>query len=456
MSLTSPCLAADASLSEGLLALCSRPFGPADLDAAALHLLDWLGCALGGAASPTGRQVASLRDDPAAEAHPLALAGTGGAESAAILGALGSLLEMDDVHRGAILHPGPVVCAAALALPVPQSGEALLAAILAGYEAMIRLGAAVGPGHYALFHNTGTCGGIGAAVAAARLTALGPEATVWAMGHAASLSAGLWQCRNEPGATKHLHVSEAARRGVQAARAAGAGIMGPRLVLEGPQGFFAALAPAGRPGDVLADPERPWQLHDTSFKPWPACRHAHPAIDAALSLRPRLEAPPRRIRIETYSDAVLFCDKPTPRNPAEARFSLQHAVAIALSDGPPTLAAFDTDDLDRPAWRGLRDCTEVAADVAFSARYPAHFGARVTVLDASGATLAAETPDAWGDTENPMSRSDVIAKFRMLASAADIPEATASAIETATLALSQGGAADPLIAALRRLPPPST
>jgi 2-methylcitrate dehydratase PrpD len=437
-------------ISAELLALCGRPVGPADLDAAALHLLDWLGCALAGAASPTGRQIASI----AGGGHPLAKAGLGLVEGAVALGGIGSLLEMDDVHRGAILHPGPVVCAAALSLPPPASGTELLTAILAGYEAMIRLGAAVGPGHYALFHNTGTCGGIGAAVAAARLLGLSELAAQWAMGHALSLSAGQWQCRNEPGATKHLHVAEAARRGVFAALAAAAGLAAPRFALEGPQGFFAALAPGARPSDILGEPDRGWQLHDTSFKPWPACRHAHPAIDAALALRPLLTGTPRRIRIETYADAVLFCDRPAPRNPAEARFSLQHAVAVALCDGPPKLADFDSENLNRPDWQALRDRTELASDPGFTARYPAHFGARILIEDADGTQVRAEMPDAWGDSENPLPRADIIAKFRALAAAGGLTVAQASQIEAATLALPEGGAPARLVAALQALSAP--
>ena len=28
-----------------------------------------------------------------------------------------------------------------------------------------------------------------------------------------------------------------------------------------------------------------WRIEEVSFKPWAACRHAHPAIDCALELR---------------------------------------------------------------------------------------------------------------------------------------------------------------------------
>lgn len=451
MTTPSPATAAqvppDATLSEALIALCARPATPEDAAAAALHLLDWLGCALAGAATGAGRGMRALSGG----GHPLAQAGSGRPEAGFALGALGSLLEMDDVHRAALLHPGPVVCAAALACPPAASGPELLAAILAGYEAMIRLGAAVGPGHYARFHNTGTCGGIGAAVAAARLLGLDARATAWAVGHAVSLSAGLWQCRNEPGETKHLHVAEAARRGVMAAQAAAAGLAGPLRVLEGPQGFFAGLAPEGRPEAVTADPGAPWQLHATSFKPWPACRHAHPAIDAALRLRDALAFPLASIRIETYADAVLFCDRPVPQTPAEARFSLQHAVAVALADGPPQLAAFETPALARRDLAALRDCTSVAADAGFTARYPAHFGAAVTVRDAAGRRHRAEMPDAWGDPENPMDAAAVRAKFRALAAAGGLPAPEAARLEALVLALPEGGSPAALAARLRTL-----
>ncbi len=149
---------------------------------------------------------------------------------------------MDDVHRAALLHPGPVVCAVVAAVP----GMTRCPHWCAGMS-MVRLGAAVGPGHYAFFHNSSSCGGMGAAVAASGLMGLSGSETVSAIGHAMSMTGGLWQCRHEPVATKHLHVAEAARRGVQAARYAGAGLAGPRTILEGVQGFFAAVA---RDGDA--------------------------------------------------------------------------------------------------------------------------------------------------------------------------------------------------------------
>ena len=49
----------NASLSEQLIGICDRPIEPSDRERAALHLLDWLGCALVGATSPAGVALAS-------------------------------------------------------------------------------------------------------------------------------------------------------------------------------------------------------------------------------------------------------------------------------------------------------------------------------------------------------------------------------------------------------------
>lgn len=428
------------SLTETLLSVLDRPVQADDRRRAALHVLDWLGCALAGATTDIGQSIIAMTG-----CHPFAHAGTGREDDVAALGSLGSLLEMDDVHRGALLHPGPVIIPVVLGLAPADP----LAALVRGYEAMIRLGRAVGPAHYAMFHNTATCGGLGSAVAAGYALGLTPAQRVWAMGHALSLSGGMWQCRNEPVATKHLHVAEAARRGLNAARYAAAGLAGPRFALEGPQGFFAALAQDGDPARVVADAGAPWALHDVSFKPWPACRHAHPAIDAALILRNRLSGQrPDAVTVSTFADALVFCDRPAPATTGAARFSLQHAMAVVFQDGPPTLAAFEPDRLS--AYADLRARVTLSRDDALTAAYPAHFGARVTVT-AGNRSMSADVADAWGDSENPMDEAAIIAKFRRLAEWADVPDGLSRRLCDAALALSDGGAATDLFTLMHQI-----
>lgn len=418
----------------------------ADQEGAALHLLDWLGCALAGAATSTGRAMAV-----AAGATECPFSGSRSSipEHAFALGSFGSLLEMDDVHRAAILHPGPVVWPAVIACTSSENTARAPEAALRGYEAMIRLGTSVGAGHYAKFHNSSTCGGLGSTVAACWMLELSEEETQWAMAHALSTSGGLWECRNEPGATKHLHVAEAARRGVQAALAARAGIAGPKRILEGALGFFAGLAPDGTPANLLK--EEPWMLHQTSFKPWPACRHTHPTIDATLALRDMKLGRPEHIVIETYADAVLFCDNPDPVDTGAAKFSLQHVVAVAMADGPPKLDAFETAAIRRADLAAIREICHVIENKEMTAAYPAHFGAKVRVTNSDTETVV-DVRDAWGDTENPMSPAAVIEKFEMLAAWAGIKSdpLRAAALDTQNGAYLLRGLLDMLPAPLNR------
>jgi 2-methylcitrate dehydratase PrpD len=432
---------ADPSLTEGLVALLARPVTPADRRRAALHLVDWIGCAAAGAASEVGGVIRAHAKAQPAGAARVVLGGHAGARDAAFAnGAFGNVLEMDDVHREAILHPGPVVVPAALALAAERGarGHALLDAILRGYEAEIRIGRAMGAGHYARFHPTATMGPFGAAAACGSLLRLDAARMAWALGNAGTQAGGVWQCRHEPVMTKQLHAARAAAAGLEAAELAALGLTGPRFILEGPQGVFAGLAPDARPDRVLAEPDAPWLVHETSFKPWPACRHAHPAIDAALALRPRLAGRGiERVLVESYADALAFCDHPLPRSTVEAKFSLQHAAAVVLLEGPPTLPLFDPPALERPDIAALRARVTAAEDPAFTRAYPAHFGAAVTVTLQDGTTLREAVPDALGDPENPLAEEAILAKARMLMGSAGVAPARAEAAIAAALATAE-------------------
>ncbi|MFN3288499.1 MAG: MmgE/PrpD family protein, partial [Sphingomonadaceae bacterium] len=221
-----------ASLTERLAARLARPVPPPARDRARLHLLDWLGCVAGGLRCEVAAVARAAEPDPVARAA-----------------LLGNVLEMDDVHRGAILHPGPVVWPAALAAARETGASlgALLDAGVRGYEAVIAVGLALDARHYAHYHTTATAGGFGAAAAAASLLGLSPAAMADALGNWGSVAGGLWRMRHEPVMTKQFHVAHSALTGLWCARLARAGLSGPRAILEGEQGLFAATCAQPRP-----------------------------------------------------------------------------------------------------------------------------------------------------------------------------------------------------------------
>lgn len=431
------------SITAQLAELCLRPVDHADRARAALHVLDWAGCAVSGSASEAGRTLARwAAQQPAGPCRTLHAGARDLWTAAVVNGAVGNVLEMDDIHRAAILHPGPVVIPSALALAEREgaTATALLDAVVRGYEAVIRVGAAVGPNHYRYWHSTATCGPFGAAAAACALLGLAARQWVDAFGNAGTQAAGLWQVRHEPVMSKQLHNGRAAHAGLLAADLARAGFTGPASILEGPQGFFAAMCRGADPHDVVRDPESRWKIHDTSFKPWPACRHAHAAIDAALALRANIgRSSVRRIAVRTYRDALVFCDRPDPRTSLEAKFSVQHSVAVALADGPPPLAAFEPAAIARPDVAALRGTVEVAAAEPYAGAYPARYGAEVEVELADGARHVARVPDALGDPENPLDQAGIRAKALALMDAGGLDAGRAERLADACLALAAGG-----------------
>lgn len=150
--------------------------------------------------------------------------------------------------------------------------------------------------HYRIWHNTATCGPYGSAMAAASLLGLSEEQTVDALGNAGSQSAGLWEFLDTGAETKHLHAGRGAEVGVVAATQAAHGFTGAPTILEGPRGFFKATCPDPDTSPLVPDDSDPWQLHLTSIKPWPSCRHTHPAIDCALTLYQRVGGSSRVLR----------------------------------------------------------------------------------------------------------------------------------------------------------------
>ena len=138
----------DPTLTQRLTELITtKPIAPTDLEHAALLVLDAIANALAGRASEPGAILLRWAETAAP---------TDAARRAFLLGALTHILETDDLHRASVVHPGCVVIPAAWAVAAREGirGHAMLRAVLWGFEAATRVGMAVGPSHYRLWHNT--------------------------------------------------------------------------------------------------------------------------------------------------------------------------------------------------------------------------------------------------------------------------------------------------------------
>lgn len=337
-----------------------------------------------------------------------------------INGTASHTVEMDDIFRDAVYHPGCPTIAAALAVAedIGASGDELLRAIVIGYEISTRIGAAVQPEHYRFFHTTGTVGAFGAAAAAAALLAPGQASVaLHAMATAATFASGLQQAFRSDAMTKALHAGHAAQIGLLAAQSAAHGVTGVPDILEGPVGFGAALA--GKPSWTGATDGlgTRYNIGEITMKAHACCGHTFAAIDAAVALR----ATPgfdihhvRAIEIDTYQVALNVTGNPDPTTAFEGKFSLPFVVCHALLRGSVRLNAFGPERLNDPAIRQLMKTVRLTADPVMTAGFPSMRSARMRITMVDGRTLEHHSPYRKGDPEAPLTDTELDAKFREL------------------------------------------
>jgi len=141
--------------------------------------------------------------------------------------------DWDDTHVGAMLHPGVIIFPSAIAVAeqLGSSGKEFITAVIAAYEAMIRIALSVQPSHFKRgFHSQATCGVFGAAVAAAKLMDMKPRKIVSTIGVAGSYASGLTQFYKYGSEVKRIHSAKSSEGGIMAALIVDAGIDGPPYI----------------------------------------------------------------------------------------------------------------------------------------------------------------------------------------------------------------------------------
>ena len=336
-------------------------------------------------------------------------------------------IDADDVHVGAMLHPGCIVISAALAIGEARglSGDRILAAIAAGYENMIRIALSIQPTHFRRgFQSTATCGGFGAATAAACLLFTGKDrATRIAetLGLVASFSGGLTQFYHSGSTVKRIHAAHAAGEGVHAALLAEAGFSGPADILEGKDGFARAYADGHDFDKGLDQLGTQYRLLETAIKPHACSARVLSAIEATAALCHEHRLTMADIRTIRVGIPKIIQGRLTTSAPADiqaAQMSLPFCMAMVLDRGRELQPGFTLNVDDFEAALGQSQVMEISKRVecvldadAERVSTEQSVGAKVTLILQSGKTVERFIEAPKGSASRPFTVDDHVARF---------------------------------------------
>lgn len=336
--------------------------------------------------------------------------------NAAFLHAMSAhMAELDDGHRAGQIHLGASIISALLPVAEVESlaEDAILRGIVVGYEAAIRLAMAVNPAHKLRgFHTSGTCGTIGVAVAIAAALKFTREQMKVAVSAATASASGLLEMQEDESELKPYNLANAAVGGITAAYCALAGFKGPDDAIGGKRGFLSVLTEYPRIQYLTEFKENYLQIETVYRKMYAACRHAHSAIEAAITLKNGSSIDPSSISsilIETYGMAIKGHDHKDIKGIQSAKMSIPFSVALALKTGHAGLGDYNEKNLVDDEIHRLKDLVQIVEDPEISSWLPGKRAARVTIVSAGNSfSTCVEYPK--GEPENPITATEIIEK----------------------------------------------
>jgi len=329
--------------------------------------------------------------------------------------------DFDDTFEGGPVHSGAVIVPAVMAACEREGlgGDRLLIGVVTGVELLCRF-SLVAPmaTHNAGFHPTAIFGALAAAGAVGTALRLPPSALASAFGIAGSMASGIIEYLSEGTWTKRMHAGWAAQSGIRAALMARGGFVGPRTVLEGPNGVYRAFAPSRAPdfGPLTDCLGSRWVMTSVAFKPYPCGTMVQPFIDCALQMRAdgvRADDV-REIVCEVAQGTVPrlwepLAAKHRPPTPYAAKFSTPFCMAVGFADGRVGLAQFSEERIHDPAVLAL--AAKIRYVINPADEYPRKFTGHLRALLHDGREREYRQPCMRGGAEAPLPLEELEAKF---------------------------------------------
>lgn len=385
---------------------------------ARLCLLDTLGVALAGRKTPLSRIACDHAVDffgAGAHASRLLFDGRLASPLGAGMAAAMTIDSLDghDGHSETKGHVGVTVLPALLALADLQrnmSGREFLACLVLGYEFGTRAGVSL---HASAsdYHTSGAWNALAAAALVARTLPLDERQTREALGIAEyhGPRSQMMRCIDHP-----TMVKDGSGWGCMAGLSAGF------LAQKGFTGAPAITVENAEANPHWNDLGERWRIREQYVKPYPVCRWAHPAIDAALALRREhgfSSEQIRSVRVTSFYQATRLAHA-QPATTEEAQYSLLFSVAAALANGEVGIDAIMGDNLAHPEVLRLSHAIHAEESPEFSARFPHERWASVSVELRDGRRVESGPTRAQGDPDLPLGATAIRNKFRRFAGSA--------------------------------------
>ena len=391
-----------------------RTYAPAVREAALMCLVDYMGVAIGAWHEPAADVMRRTVADWEARGRSRIWLGERTAPGLAALvnGTMGHCLDYDDTRAGAAAHLSSPTWSATLAVAEAggHSEAEALGAFITGFEVATRLGGDVFENKLPFrgFHPTSVFGRFSAAAAAAVLMGLDAGQVAHALGVCGTTAAGL----NASFGTmsKPFHPGKAAMDGILAAQMAARGFEAATHLLDAEAGLAGSRvqdgsAPISATGYTAGE-----ALLHNSFKPYACGKLIHGHIDAARSLRERIDDRPiAQVRVAVSPIGRKLVGRATAETHLEAKFSVAFCVAMGLLGYPLVASDFSEERVRDPAVRALMAKVETHVDKAVG-----DFGSVMDVVLEGGETLHAEVAESRGNPSNPLSWDDLHTKFSAL------------------------------------------
>ncbi len=152
-----------------------------------------------------------------------------------------------------------------------------------------------------------------------------------------------------------------------------------------------------------------YEVSLNSYKPFPCGVVMHPTIDGCIQLRRQYQLKPDqidRVELRVHPLVLELTGKKTPQTGLEGKFSIYHAAGIAIVEGAAGEQQFSDLAVRNPVVRALRDRVSTVIDPAIKEDQ-----VRIAITLKDGRKLEKFIEHAVGSIDNPMSDSDLEAKF---------------------------------------------